>query len=71
MVNAALAQNVLDTDIDLKQVWVAFKDPKTWLMSYIIACIGMALAGFGAFLPTFIKEFGFDRREYRVPREKN
>ena len=53
----------MDAKIQFRQVLVAFKDPKTWLMSYITASISMALAAFVVFLPTFIREFGFDRRK--------
>ena len=41
------------------QVVVAAKDPKTWMMAYITGSIGMAIAAFSAFLPTFINSFGF------------
>ncbi|QYS92908.1 MFS domain-containing protein [Trichoderma simmonsii] len=52
-------RNVMDARVSWPQVLLALKDVKTWLMAYITASIGLALAAFGVFLPTFIKAFGF------------
>ncbi|CAM1507619.1 Fc.00g072600.m01.CDS01 [Cosmosporella sp. VM-42] len=55
------AQHVMHAKIRFWQMLEAFKDPKAWMFAYIVATMGVALAAFGVFLPTFIKEFGFSR----------
>lgn len=40
----------------------AFKDPKTWMLAYIVATLGVAMSAFAVFLPTFVNEFGFSKR---------
>lgn len=42
---------------------VAFKDPKCWFLAMIVATHAVCIAGFGVFLPTFIRAFGFSPRE--------
>ncbi|SPO07047.1 uncharacterized protein DNG_09741 [Cephalotrichum gorgonifer] len=58
---AAAAQHVAHSRFQLFQMWIAAKDPKVWMMAIGIATHATALAGFGVFLPTFFREFGFDR----------
>lgn len=63
MLKPVVGQNVMDARVSWPQVLLALKDVKTWLMAYITASIGLALAAFGVFLPTFIKAFGFSPRK--------
>jgi hypothetical protein len=54
-----LARNTPDAKPRMFQVWWALKDIKTWLFALTVAAPCLDVAAFGAFLPTFIKEFGF------------
>ena len=40
------------------------KDPKTWLFAFMNGGIGLAVGAIGSFLPTFIEEFGYSKRQY-------
>ena len=42
------------------QVKASFLDPKTWLFSFLASANSTILASTGAFLPTIVKEFGYD-----------
>ncbi|KIW93256.1 uncharacterized protein Z519_05861 [Cladophialophora bantiana CBS 173.52] len=55
----AAARNTPDAKPRLFQVWWALKDAKTWLLAMAIAAASLDVAAFGAFLPTFIHQFGF------------
>ncbi|OKL55471.1 hypothetical protein UA08_09207 [Talaromyces atroroseus] len=41
------------------QVWLAIKDPKSWLQALVVGAVCLNVAAFGTFLPTFIQLFGF------------
>ena len=43
----AAGHNVLQTKIHLWQTLVAIKDPKTWMLAFIVGTIAAALAAFG------------------------
>ena len=58
------ARNVPDAKFKGFQIWVAFKDYKTWLMSLAVGAVCLNVAAFGAFLPTFVLEFGFSPRKW-------
>ncbi|ETS82371.1 hypothetical protein PFICI_04247 [Pestalotiopsis fici W106-1] len=47
-------------ELDKAEVKLAFKDPKVWLSSFCQFCADTCSFGFGTFLPTIIKGFGFD-----------
>lgn len=53
------ARNTPDEKPRLFQVWLALKDPKTWLFALAISASSIDVAAFGSFLPTFINQFGF------------
>jgi MFS family permease len=64
----AAARNTPDAKPRLFQVWWALKDPKTWLLAFAIASASLDVAAFGAFLPTFIHQFGFSPcKVLRIP----
>lgn len=63
LTRAAAANNTPDARPRLFQVWWALKDPKTWLFALAIASASLGVAAFGAFLPTFIRQFGFSPRK--------
>jgi hypothetical protein len=54
------AGNIQDEKIILPQIFVAFKDPKSYFTAIIYGALGLGVASVTSFLPTFIKEFGFD-----------
>ncbi|CAI4214547.1 unnamed protein product [Parascedosporium putredinis] len=58
---AVAAHYALHSKMRPFQMWLAIKDPKVWMMALGVATHATALAGFGVFLPTFFREFGFDR----------
>ncbi|KAI2694765.1 hypothetical protein CBS147372_9604 [Penicillium roqueforti] len=43
------------------QILASLKDPKTWLLALLAGCNSTVLASTGAFLPTIVSEFGFDK----------
>jgi hypothetical protein len=51
---------VAHAKVEMFQVWVALKDVRILLSSLFVAAPALCVAAYGAFLPTFIKEFGFD-----------
>ncbi|KAL6246868.1 hypothetical protein RBB50_006175 [Rhinocladiella similis] len=53
------ARNTPDAKPRMFQAWWALKDPKTWLFALGLAAASLDVAAFGAFLPTFIRQFGF------------
>lgn len=54
------AQHVMGAGMDYRQMWLAFIDPKVWMMALIFMTHGVAQNGFAVFLPTFINAFGFE-----------
>ncbi|KIX94915.1 uncharacterized protein Z520_09225 [Fonsecaea multimorphosa CBS 102226] len=55
------SQNTAGAKVVPRQIWIAFKDPKTYLGSLMLSAVGLSAAAFAVFLPTFINAFGFDR----------
>ncbi|KAF2100206.1 MFS general substrate transporter [Rhizodiscina lignyota] len=53
--------NVEHAEVQWKQIWLAVKDPKTTLFSFMNAGTSLALASISAFLPTFIAQFGYSK----------
>ncbi|RDL41557.1 Uncharacterized protein BP5553_01536 [Venustampulla echinocandica] len=53
-------RNVAHAKIEAFQIWIALKDIRIWLAGLYVAAPALCVAAYGAFLPTFIKEFGFD-----------
>ncbi|KFZ03373.1 hypothetical protein V502_10999 [Pseudogymnoascus sp. VKM F-4520 (FW-2644)] len=53
-------RNVAHAKFEMFQIWIALKDVRILLSSLYIAAPALCVAAYGAFLPTFIKEFGFD-----------
>jgi hypothetical protein len=58
--NCKLGRNVAHAKVEMFQVWIALKDVRILLSSLFVAAPALCVAAYGAFLPTFIKEFGFD-----------
>lgn len=52
-------QNSKHAKFEMRQVWMALKDPKCWLGSVLTGAQGVGIGAFSVFLPTFVKEFGF------------
>ncbi|KIX04968.1 uncharacterized protein Z518_05840 [Rhinocladiella mackenziei CBS 650.93] len=52
--------NTVGAKVNLKQIWSVLKDPKCWLFVLINAGVALGIGSVGLFLPTFVKEFGFD-----------
>lgn len=55
--------NIADEKIVFSQILVAFKDPKCYFTAVIYGTLGLAISSVSTFLPTFISEFGFDKRK--------
>ncbi|KAK5054471.1 hypothetical protein LTR84_001362 [Exophiala bonariae] len=55
------SQNTAGAKVVPRQIWIAIKDPKTYLGSLMLTAVGLSAAAFSVFLPTFINAFGFDR----------
>ncbi|KAJ5587978.1 major facilitator superfamily domain-containing protein [Penicillium hispanicum] len=53
------ARNVPGSSLKVAQIWLAIKDPKSWLQAMAVAAVCLNVAAFGVFLPTFINLFGF------------
>ena len=56
-----VGQNTAGAKVVPRQIWIAIKDPKTYLGSLMLTAVGTSAAAFSVFLPTFINAFGFDR----------
>jgi hypothetical protein len=48
------------------QIWIALKDPKSWLFACINAGVALGIASVGNFLPTFVKAFGYSAGKHRL-----
>ena len=55
------AYNTIGAKIDLKQVWVALKDPKSYFFASMFGAVGLATSSISLFLPTFIHAYGYSR----------
>ncbi|KUJ17697.1 MFS general substrate transporter [Mollisia scopiformis] len=44
------------------EIWLAFKDPKSYFTAVIYGALCLGIASVTSFLPTFIQAFGFDKR---------
>lgn len=51
--------NTLGAKLELKQIWVTLKDPKSWAFAMINGGIALGISSVGVFLPSFIKSFGY------------
>ncbi|KAJ9604883.1 hypothetical protein H2200_010998 [Cladophialophora chaetospira] len=55
----AKGYNTVGANVDVKQIWTALKDPKSWLFACINAGVALGIASVGNFLPTFVRSFGY------------
>lgn len=53
------AFNTRNSKVEWRQVFAAFKDPKTWAFFMINSAFGQATSTVGIFLPSFIAAFGY------------
>ncbi|KAH0843473.1 hypothetical protein FOPE_08711 [Fonsecaea pedrosoi] len=51
--------NTTGANIDVRQIWATFKDPKSYMFAIINAGVALGIASVGNFLPTFVKSFGY------------
>jgi hypothetical protein len=51
--------NTKDAHFEWNQIWLAIKEPKTIPFCLMMAGVSLALASISAFLPTFIRQFGY------------
>jgi MFS family permease len=55
----ARGYNTIGAKVDVRQIWTALQDPKSWLFACINAGVALGIASVGSFLPTFVREFGY------------
>ncbi|OAA60323.1 Major facilitator superfamily domain, general substrate transporter [Niveomyces insectorum RCEF 264] len=58
-ITRAKTYNVEGAGFNWRQMWIAFKDPKTTMFCLVNAGIAIGLASISAFLPSFISQFGY------------
>ncbi|KAH8808685.1 major facilitator superfamily domain-containing protein [Xylogone sp. PMI_703] len=51
--------NTPGSKLEVKQIWAALKDPKSWAFVWIAAGASLGISSIGLFLPTFISSFGY------------
>ena len=60
-----IGQNTANAKIVPRQILIGIKDPKSYLGALVIAAPALGITAFAIFLPTFIKEFGFDPCKFK------
>ena len=60
--NSKEAYNTQGEKIQVRQIKLAFTDPKTYLFGFCMGVVVLSIYTVGSFLPTFIHNFGFTPR---------
>lgn len=61
-----IAHNITNQKINFAEILVAFKDPKSYFTAVIYGALCLGIASITSFLPTFILQFGYNKRKQEM-----
>ncbi|OQV03400.1 hypothetical protein CLAIMM_08449 [Cladophialophora immunda] len=66
LIERAKRNNTMGAKVELRQIWVALLDPKSYVFALVQAAVGLGVSSVGNFLPTLVADFGYSNDQAQL-----